>query len=111
MGANEPDVLVIDDMRTFAFPAVYARTADEGLARLKERAWREVWLDHNLGHGADITPVMHFLEEQASNGQPLNVDLIYVHTSDPTAGDAMLVDLARWYRVRRAVAHAFLAKT
>lgn len=32
------DVLVIDDQRTFRFPAVYARTAAEGLSRLADQA-------------------------------------------------------------------------
>ena len=59
------------------------------------------WARHHAGHA--------FLEQRASSGQPLDVGLIYVHTSDSVAGDSMLADLARWYRVRRAVAHAFLA--
>ena len=110
MSPGDPDILVIDDLRTFAFPAVYARTADEGLARLQERSWREVWLDHDLGQGVDIQPVVRLLEERAFNGAPMEVGLIYVHTSNPTAGDAMVAGLSRWYRVRRAVAHAFLAR-
>lgn len=106
-----PDVLVIDDMRTFRFPAVFARTAVEGLALIASRAWREGWLDHNLGHGADITPIVRFLTEQAAGGKPVSVRLIYVHTSDPVAGEAMMADLGPWYHVRRAVAHGFLAPT
>ncbi len=107
--AETPDVLVIDDVRTFSFPAVYARTVSEGLALIASRAWREVWLDHNLGRGADIMPIVRFLTEQAAGGQPVNVRLIYVHTSDPVAGDAMMAGLGPWYHVRRAVAHGFLA--
>ena len=52
------DVLVIDDLRTFAFPAVYARSATDGLARLAERAWREVWLDYSLGDGETTEPII-----------------------------------------------------
>lgn len=111
MNGETPDVLVIDDLRTFAFPAIYARTADEGLARLEERAWREVWLDHNLGQGAAIAPVMQFLHERASRGQPVGIGIICVHTSDPAEGDEMVAGLGRWYRVRRVVAHAFLARS
>jgi hypothetical protein len=51
------DVLVTDDQRTFAFPAVYARSATDGLARLAERPWRKVWLDYSLGNGETIEPV------------------------------------------------------
>jgi hypothetical protein len=105
-----PDILVIDDLRTFAFAAVYARTSREGLALLEERPWREVWLDHDLGHGADIKPVVRLLEERGSLGQPLDVGLICVHTSDPVEGDAMVAGLGRWYQVRRMVAHSFLAR-
>ena len=48
------DVLVTDDQRTFAFPAVYARSATDGVARLAERPWRKVWLDYSLGNGETI---------------------------------------------------------
>jgi hypothetical protein len=108
---SRPDILVIDDLRTFTFPAVYARTAGEGLALLEERPWREVWLDHDLAHGADIKPVVRMLEERAALGHPLEVGLIYVHTSDPVQGEAMVASLGRWYQVRRTVAHSFLART
>lgn len=77
---DKPDVLVIDDQRTFRFPAVYARTATEGMSRLGERDWREVWLDYNLGPGLTIEPVMHMLEEWAARGQPLPIGVICVHT-------------------------------
>ncbi len=103
------DVLVIDDQRTFRFPAEYARTAAEGMSRLAEQEWREVWLDHNLGPGLTIEPVMRLLEERATRGQPLPIGLICVHTSGPAEGDAMVAALAPWYRVRRVVAHAFRA--
>ena len=107
---NEPpDVLVIDDQRTFRFPAVYARTAEEGMVRLVERRWREVWLDHNLGRGLTIGPVLHLLVDAAGNGNPLPIGVICIHTSDPDEGDAMVATLAPPYRVRRVVAHSFLA--
>ena len=103
------DVLVVDDQRTFRFPAVYARTVDAGLALLDEREWTEVWLDYDLGHGANIEPVVHHLEERASRERPLGIGRIYVHTSAPEAGDRMVARLGRWYDVRRVVAHTFLA--
>ena len=103
------DVLVIDDERIFRFPAVYARTADAGVALLAERAWAEVWLDYNLGAGLTIEPVMQLLEETATRGQPLPIGIVCVHTSDPDQGNAMVAALRPWYRVRRVVAHSFLA--
>jgi len=106
---EQPDVLVIDDQRTFRFPAVYARTAAEGMSRLAEHEWREVWLDYNLGTGLTIEPVLRLLEERATRGRPLPIGVICVHTSGPAEGDAMIAALTPWYRVRRVVAHSFRA--
>ena len=108
---DKPDVLVIDDQRTFRFPAVYARTAAEGLSRLAEHGWREVWLDYSLGSGLTIEPVMRLLEERATRGRPLPIGVICVHTSGPAEGDAMVAALTPWYRVRRVVAHSFRASS
>lgn len=108
VAVTRPDVLVIDDTRTFRFPAAYGRTAEAGIALLEEHAWREVWLDYDLGHGADIGPVVTLLEDRAAAGQPFEVGLICVHTSSPEDGDRMVARLGRWYRVRRTLAHSFL---
>ena len=103
---DRPDVLVIDDQRTFRFSAVYARTVGEGLALLAEQDWREVWLDYNLGPGLTIEPVMQALERRAASGRPFSIGTICVHTSGPAEGDAMVAALAPWYRVRRVAAHS-----
>jgi hypothetical protein len=105
---DKPDVLVIDDQRTFRFPAVYARSAQEGLSRLVQHPWRELWLDYNLGPGLTIEPVMRLLVERAARGRPLPIGVIWVHTSGSAEGDAMVAALAPWYRVRRVAAHRFL---
>lgn len=104
-----PDILVIDDQRSFRFPAVYARTIAEGMSRLSEREWRELWLDYNMGPGLTIEPVIQLLEERAARGSPFPIGLIYVHTSGPAEGDAMVAALTPWYRVRRVVAHSYLS--
>jgi hypothetical protein len=104
-----PDILVIDDQRTFRFPAVYARTVADGLSRLSEREWRELWLDYNLGPGLTIEPVLQVLKQHAARGSPFPVGLICVNTSGPVEGVAMVAALAPWYRVRRVVAHSHLA--
>ena len=106
---EHPDALVIDDQRTFTFPAVYARTVADGISRLSEREWRELWLDYNMGPGLTIEPVLHLLEERAARGSPLPIGLICVHTSGPAEGDAMMAALAPWYRVPRFVAHSYRA--
>jgi hypothetical protein len=104
---ERPDALVIDDQRTFRFPAIYARTVAEGMSLLSGRAWRELWLDYNLGPGLTIEPVLQILEERAARGSPFPIGLICVHTSGPAEGNAMVAALAPWYRVRRVVAHSF----
>jgi hypothetical protein len=106
---ERPDALVIDDQRTFRFPAVYARTVSEGMSRLAEPAWREVWLDFNMGPGLTIEPVLHLLEERAAQGSAFPIGLICVHTSGPAEGDAMVAALGPWYRIRRVVAHSYRA--
>ena len=108
---DQPDVLVIDDQRTFRFPAVYARTADEGLSLLAVRTWREVWLDYNLGPDLTIEPVMRVLERRATSGRPFAIGMICVHTSGPVEGDAMVAKLSQWYRVRRVAAHSYRASS
>lgn len=91
---GRPDILVIDDTRTFRFPAVYARSGSEGSSRLVAQAWREVWLDYDLGHGETIKPVFRLLEDRASAGDPLRVGLLCVHTSGPVEGESMVSRLS-----------------
>lgn len=43
------NVLVIDDQRTFVFPATYARTVADGLRLLNSQEWNQVWLDYDMG--------------------------------------------------------------
>jgi hypothetical protein len=81
----------------------------EGLSRLVEQEWREVWLDYNLGTGLTIEPVLRLLEERATRGRPIPIGLICVHTSGSAEGDAMIAALTPWYRVQRVVAHSFRA--
>jgi len=106
---TSPDILVIDDQRTFRFDAVYARDAAQGVTLLDQHAWSEVWLDFDLGHGTDISPVLHHLEQRASAGRPVPIGRIYVHTSSPEDGERMVTSLGRWYQVRRVLAHSYLA--
>lgn len=114
-------ILVIDDMRTplgsnsddivvFTY-----RTPEEGLEALKlfhdsPRKLNELWLDHDMGinpeTGLDITigPVMRWLEDIArTEGRPLDVGHIFVHTSNPYAAEGMVRVLSNYYQnVERA---------
>jgi hypothetical protein len=107
---ERPDTLVIDDQRTFRFPAVYARTVAEGMSRLSERTWNELWLDYNLGSGVTIEPILDALEDRALRGSPFPIGQIFVHTSGPAEGEAMVAALSPWYPVRRVVAHSYRAE-
>jgi hypothetical protein len=113
-------ILIIDDERTFD-PArldiregdllVHARTSFEGLRRLRQRAWDELWLDHDLGGKDHITPVIRALLEAAAQGQSIEFNRIVVHTSNPEAGRHMVEDLSPYYRVERLFdARPFLIK-
>lgn len=101
---NADLILVIDDQRTFPFPAVYARTSAEGLALLDANAYAEVWLDHDLGGRDDIWPVADELIRRALNGAPLPLRQLVVHTANPPAGSRLVAALERYYPVRRVSA-------
>lgn len=103
------DILVIDDLRTFRFPATYARSAAEGRRLLLAHPWREIWLDHDLGPGEDIRPLVRMLEERAFAGDPLAVERIVVHSANPAgAADIARGLTARGYRVVRVLAQDYL---
>ena len=70
-------ILVIDDDSTFD-PGrlhidahdllVHARTSREGLRRLRERAWDELWLDHDLAGTDTVRPVVVELQALSRPG-------------------------------------------
>lgn len=94
--------LVIDDLREFNFPVKYARTSKNGIHLLKLYAAKgqtidELWLDHDLGGDDTIYPVIHFLEEKAHFEEPIPIDVIYIHTSNPVGRQMMKTALDRYY--------------
>lgn len=99
-------VLVVDDLRSFPFAAVYARDASGAVGLLKTGPWDQVWLDHDLGDGIDIGPVIDLLCERAVWDDPVQVGQIVVHTSNPGQGDMMVRVLRRFYDVVRVNAAA-----
>jgi hypothetical protein len=112
-------VLLIDDLRDFRqLPAgvelTVARTSAEALEVLGAAThWDEIWLDHDLGEneaGVDsIMRVVDFLCEQAFNDQPVDVDRVRVHTSNPVGGQQMMLALQRYgYSVQRVNASDYL---
>jgi hypothetical protein len=111
-------ILCIDDLRIFqatqpdgvdrAHRARYARTCAEGLAIIgnvhdEYAIIGELWLDHDLGDDRDITEVVRQLLEWAAWGSPLQVNRIYVHTSNFVKGTEMTTDLRRHYGDRHVI--------
>lgn len=103
-------ILVIDDDRTFD-PArldirdgdvlIHARTAREGLRRLTERSYDELWLDHDLADGQDIDPVLAYLEREIAEGRKVEFDRVVVHSGNPEGARKIRAALERHYRVER----------
>ncbi|MEP7091065.1 MAG: cyclic-phosphate processing receiver domain-containing protein [Nocardioidaceae bacterium] len=105
-------ILVVDDLRTFPrLGAEYARTSAEALVVLdqlvgSEAVLDELWLDHDLGTGADgalddIGPVVDWLCERAFFGEAPRIGVVVVHTSNPVGARMIDAALQRWYPVRR----------
>jgi hypothetical protein len=90
-------VLVIDDLRSFPFDAVYARTSTEALEVLTaDGGWDEVWFDHDLGDDDTTVPVLDRICELAHDGHPARIDRCVVHTSNPPGRDTLVRGLRRW---------------
>lgn len=109
--SEDADVLVIEDIRTFRFPAVYARTLAEAWVLLISRPWREIWLDHDMGRTANDNntyALAVFMEQRAQEGDPLHVERVYVHTANPSGGDRLMAALSPWYDVTRVSASDYL---
>lgn len=108
--------LLIDDVRSFkdGRPAEVARTAADAIDILRARRGErvaELWLDHDLAgrNRTDIT-VMPVIEEIASaidRGEPYNIAVVHVHTSNPRGAVAIRAALeridirvVRWYNMQ-----------
>jgi hypothetical protein len=117
-------ILVIDDERTFAQDPnlvgyvdwVYARTSDEGIVAIV-KAWTnyalhygnmvDLYLDHDLGEGDTIMPVVDFLYVAGRQSGIMNpsdmvrppqfISNIFIHSQNPTAGDTIIPLLSPLY--------------
>ncbi len=101
--SSQSRVLVVDDIRMFAFPAMYARTARAALARLSAPGahFTELWLDHDLGEAGDVRRVVNYLERRAFEGRPVPVGRVLVQSDNPNGATWIVAALARHYDVRR----------
>ena len=98
-------ILLIDDLRNFRIvpkgELVIARTSAEALAILEQQNdWDEIWFDHDLGEPdgkLDTTMrVVDFLSERAFNDNPVNVGVVYVHTSNTVGRQQILASMKRY---------------
>lgn len=95
-------VLLIDDLRSISVPdadVVIARTLRDGLARIGERPWSCVLLDHDLGPGGDVREIVRLLEERGFNGDPLPIERIVIVSKNPVAVEWMTKGLERYYEI------------
>lgn len=111
-------IVVIDDVRAFKPEVVanvddtivYLRSETEAMAFLGSARVHidQLFLDHDLGWDTklrrygDIRSIVDRLCEMAVHNKPLDVEEIYVHTSNPHAGRTLAATLAKLYpSVRR----------
>lgn len=98
-----PDVLVIEDERTFRFSCVYARTMGEAWQLLFSQPWREVWWDFDMGkmrNSVNTYPLAKRVEEMAFNGEMLPVERMVVHSQNPPGGDNLMLALRAYDPIR-----------
>ncbi len=84
---------LVDDVGRFVDDrdCVVYRTSQDAVAGLRAlaeagTALDQLWLDHDLGGGDTIRPVLALLEELALGGRPLRIGKAFVITSNPTGG-------------------------
>jgi hypothetical protein len=95
-------ILVIDDLRSIEVPdaeVTVARTAAEGLMRIRDRAWDVLFLDHDLGAGGDVRAIVRVLEESAYNGEPLTIGRVVVVSKNIVGADWIRRGLSRYYKL------------
>jgi hypothetical protein len=100
----------VDDVRTFdptrldigqGDLLVHARTSAEGLRRLRQQSWDELWLDHDLDGRDTVMPIVAFLRQAVDNGAAIPLTRVVVHTANPSGARAIRITLNPYYRVER----------
>ena len=92
-------VLVIDDVRTFDFDAVYARDAESAIALLVD-GWDEVWFDFDLGCGRSTRRVVDWVVEQIRAGYRPRLGEVVVHSSNHAGAEWIVAQLSPHFPTR-----------
>lgn len=107
-------ILLIDDLRDFLVPdtdteITIARTSQQALDILAQKNdWDELWLDHDLGGDDTIMVIVDYLSEKAFLDEPVNVGMVFIHTSNPVGRKQMKLTLDRYgYNTRLVDAEQF----
>lgn len=108
------NILLIDDLRRFRethkdAQVAIARNSKTGLEMLaNDVEWDEIWLDHDLGDKTgeidSIMPVIDYMSERSVYENPVKVNTVFVHTSNPAGAKSMMSALDRYgYRAVRVI--------
>jgi hypothetical protein len=94
--------VLVDDVRSFldAQPCVVYRSSVDAVIGLRGLAGAgvvvdELWLDHDLGGGDTIPPVLALLDELDHAGRRLAVTRAVIITSNPVGGNVIRLALTR----------------
>ena len=109
---GEPTILrvLVDDVRDFkdGRGAVVLRTSADTVAYVQSLAGTridELWLDHDLIGEDTVQPLVDLLVAQATQGRPVPVGRIWVHSSNIREGHRVVQELlAAGYSVQRSYA-------
>jgi len=109
---GEPMILrvLVDDVRDFkdGRTAVVLRTSADAVAYVQVLAGTridELWLDHDLIGEDTVQPLVDLLVVQATQGRPVPVGRIWVHSSNIREGHRVVQELqAAGYPVQRSYA-------
>lgn len=99
-------IVCVDDLRLFGDTFQdclihYATNSSDALKFLEENLplIQEVWLDHDLGDGDEITPVINWLDEKAREGKTDHISCIRILTNNPVGYNKIMLALQRHFFV------------
>lgn len=98
-------ILLIDDLRDFRVTPkenlIIARNSAEGMKALQtahenREKFTSIWFDHDLGGDDTTMRIVDYMSEQGYNDTPVQVDQVYVHTSNRVGREQILRSLRNY---------------